>query len=343
MSLQAAQNQHYVPKFILRNFLGNPHKEQVHVFSKKSGKGFTTSINNIMAERRFHEFRIGDHYLASFEESVCHIEEMLLPAYQSVVEHQRFDVTPEQKANLSVFVAFQMLRTRSQRDQFVQLEQQLAEKFATTGDKIEQIEGFTPLTPETLTHQHIQFMKEAFGDFAQIIASKDFLLMAAPKGRTFYLSDNPVTLHNSEPTDGFLGNMGLQCRGIEIYLPLSAKLMLAAWCPSILAGVRERRAEQRRMLASAVLSPAMNRADANPQLLEQLKQLHSMGNAASELLASFEAGTPVAVSEENMDFQNSLQVGQAREHIVCQQADFELARRFTREFGSGHGRRLSLA
>lgn len=118
MPNQAAQNQHYVPKFILRNFLSDPAKEQVHVFSKKRGKGFTTSIKNVMAERRFHDFQVSENYLASFEDSVGKIEDMVLPAYREVVKNKRLDVSPEQKASLSVFVAFQMLRTRAQRDQF---------------------------------------------------------------------------------------------------------------------------------------------------------------------------------------------------------------------------------
>ena len=52
----AAQNQHYVPQFILRQFLSNQKKEQVTVFDKKTGKIFITGIRNIMAERRFNNF-----------------------------------------------------------------------------------------------------------------------------------------------------------------------------------------------------------------------------------------------------------------------------------------------
>lgn len=132
------------------------------------------------------------------------------------------------------------------------------------------MDGLAPLTPEKLTHQHIEFMKSACGEFAQSIAAKDFLLMAAPHNRAFYLSDNPVNLHNSEPTDGFWGNMGLECTGIEIYVPLSSKLVLAAWCPSILAKIRARRAEQRLPLATTILSPALLRGGRNSELSDQL-------------------------------------------------------------------------
>ena len=342
MEPQAAQNQHYVPKFILRNFLCNSKKEQVHVFSKKTEKGFITSIKNIMAERRFHEFQIGDDSLASFEEAVCRVEDRILPAYQSVVEHNRFDGTAEQKEVLSVFIAFQMLRTRSKRDDFEQLARQLGEKIAEIADFEPPFDDLSP-PAETLTQMHLQLMWESAGDLADAIASKDFLLMAAPQGRSFYLSDNPVTLYNSGPANSAYGNIGLLCRGIEIFLPLSAGLALAAWCPSLLAEVRERRAGHRRLAATAVLSSKLNGKTPGFDVQRQILALEASRGEDDALIASFENGAPISLTFENMDFYNSLQVSHAREFVVCKQADFELARRFTSEFGGGRGRRLILS
>jgi len=339
----AAQNQHYVPKFILRNFLANPKKEQVHVFSKSSGRGFTTSIKNIMAERRFHEFSIDENYLASFEESVCRVEDMLLPAYRSVIENRRFDGIPEQKAHLAMLVAFQFLRTRSQRDQFAHMERQLADHLKERGGSIEDIEGYEPLTDDVLREQHIRFMRDAAGQFAQIIGAKDFLLLAAPKGRQFYLSDNPVTIHNSQPQDGFYGNMGLACEGIEIYMPLTSDLQLCAWCPSILGNMKAKNAESNRQLATVILSPAMVSV-ANPTLLqEQLEQLRKHRATIEDTLTRAAEGVPLSANSENMDFQNALQVGQAREHLICQKADFDLAKRFMVENPNSTGRRFSIS
>lgn len=339
----AAQNQHYVPKFILRNFLSNPKKEQVHVFSKSSGRGFPTSIKNIMAERRFHEFKIDENYLASFEESVCRVEDMLLPAYRSVIENRSFDGTPEQKAHIAILVAFQFLRTRSQRDQFVDMERQLAEHLEQHGGSIEDIEGYEPLTDDALREQHIRFMRDAAGDFAQIIGAKDFLLLEAPKGRHFYLSDNPVTIHNRQPSDGFFGNMGLACEGIEIYMPLTSDLQLCVWCPSLLGNMRERNAESKRQLATALLSPAMVGVTDPTSLTEQLHQLREFRATIEDTLNRVAEGVPLSASNENMDFQNALQVGQAREHLICQKADFDLAKRFMTEYPDSKGRRISIS
>ncbi len=339
----AAQNQHYVPKFILRNFLSNPKKEQVQVFSKSSGKGFTTSIRNIMAERRFHEFSINENYLASFEESVCRVEDMLLPAYRSVIENRRLDGTSEQKAHLAMLIAFQFLRTRSQRDHFVDMERQLAEHLEQHGGSIEDIEGYEPLTDDVLREQHITFMRDVAGDFAQIIGAKDFLLLEAPKGRRFYLSDNPVTIHNNQPNDGFYGNMGLACEGIEIYMPLTSDLQLCAWCPSLLGNMREKSAESNRQLATAILSPAMVRVADRILMMEQLKQLREYRTTIEDTLKRAAEGIPLLANSENMDFQNALQVRQAREHLICQKADFDLAKRFMAKYPASKGRCVSVS
>jgi len=159
---QPAQNQHYVPKFILRNFLSNVKKEQVHVFQKSTGRVFPTSVRNIMAERRFYEFRIDENYLASFEKSVCRVEEVLLPAYRSVIENRRFDGTREQKEYLAMLLAFQFLRTRSQRDQFEDIERYLAKKCEAHGYSIADIEGYEPLTDDELTKRHINYLRKAW-------------------------------------------------------------------------------------------------------------------------------------------------------------------------------------
>ena len=67
----AAQNQHYVPKFVLRQFLTEGDGGRVHVYDKHTDRAFVTSIRNIMAERRFNEFAFDEDYIASFEPVAC--------------------------------------------------------------------------------------------------------------------------------------------------------------------------------------------------------------------------------------------------------------------------------
>lgn len=136
-------------KFILRNFLSNPDKEQVSVFSKKSKSGFRTSIKNIMAERRFYEFRISKGYIASFEGGMGRIEDVVLPEYRRLIQNRTLTSDPECRGKQALLIAFQSLRTRAMRDTFEDMETQISAKLEQMGGSIEQLEGYTP--PDTRT------------------------------------------------------------------------------------------------------------------------------------------------------------------------------------------------
>lgn len=337
-----AQNQHYVPKFILRNFLSDEAKEQVSVFSKRTRKGFVTSIRNIMAERRFHEFAIDDEFIASFEEGICKIEDMVLPAYRNVLQNRRLDNTVEEKANLAVFIAFQMIRTRQQRQQFADIEAQLSEHLKKRGANIEDIEGYTPLTEERLTQEHIEFIKHSTGEFAQIIAQKDFVLLQAARGRSFYLGDNPVCLHNNEPRAPFQGNVGLAVKGIEIYLPMSADLMLAAWCPSLIEGIRRER-DRQNLVHKGELLQRLGRGEITAEQMRWQRSIaEDMQKPVDTMLDCFATGRPSLLQDASMDYCNSLQMSFAREFVICKRGDFKLAKRFTDEFPNSTGMRATI-
>ena len=208
--VQGAQNQHYVPKFVRRNFLSNQEKEQVSVFTKSTGNGFDTSIKNIMAERRFHDFNIDDDFIASFEESICRIEDQVLPTYQKIVENRQLDFTEDERANLALLISFQFLRTRAHRDMISRMESELVEHVENMGGKAEKIEGYEPLTDDRLKAQLIALLRKSILEYTKIIAGKDFLLMSAAKGRSFYLADNPVCLHNYASWSGTIYRFSLR-------------------------------------------------------------------------------------------------------------------------------------
>src|ERR1700755_2511985 len=110
------QNQHYVPKFILRQFCANSDTERVAVYDKQSDKTFVTSIRNVMAENRFNDFLFDDDWIVSFEPIACAAEDQVLPTYKKLLERRRLDNSPQEKAALAFFVAFQFLRTKGHRD-----------------------------------------------------------------------------------------------------------------------------------------------------------------------------------------------------------------------------------
>lgn len=329
----AAQNQHYVPKFILRQFLADEENERVNVYDKHKDQTFVTSIKNVMAERRFNDFKFGDNWTASFEPIACAAEDQVLPAYREVVQQRRLSDDPEQKAALAVLIAFQFLRTKAHRDRWQSLEEETVKMVEAAGGRMQDVqgwEGWEPSTEDTLKREHIGAIRGSLQEFAQIIVSKDFVLAEPAPGRSFYLGDNPVSLANARDFEPY-GNLGIAVPGIEIYMPLAADLMLCAWCPSILADIRERhddgkrqrRAELLRQVVAGQMSPAEMK-----QLLEQFEPLE---RTHEELLRVTAEGRPVSSSSENMDYYNGLQTTWAYRYVISRDGDFSLAERANRE------------
>jgi hypothetical protein len=329
----AAQNQHYVPKFILRQFLSDEQKERVTVYDKHQDKSFVTSIRNVMAERRFNDFVFEDEWFATFEPIASGAENMVLPAYRRVLEERRLAQEPEQKAALAFLLAFQFLRTKAHRDRWQHLEDGLQARIEAMGGRMQDLKGWEEWQPNDEDHlkrSHILNIQHCIGDFTRIMATKDFFLAEAAPGRSFYLGDNPVSLHNERDLKPY-GNLGLAVPGIEIYLPLSADLLLGAWCPSIVRELRsqlhllrERKTQMLAMVMAGKLSPKVMR--------ETLQAMQPHEDDTKGLVEAVEAGRPLDQNADNMDFYNSLQTQFASRYVVCQKADFALASRYNLEF-----------
>lgn len=341
-----SQNQHYVPKFILRQFLADTDGERVAVYDKQTDKTFVTSIRNVMAENRFNDFLFDDDWIVSFEPFACAAEDQVLPTYRRVLETRRLGNSPQEKAALALLIAFQLLRTKANRNSWQQVEELIVAKVEEGGGKMQDVQGWEdwqPATENSLKRDHLLSIRKSIGDFAQIIATKDFLLAAPAEGRSFYLGDNPVCLNNMQ-TFGPHGNLGLAVTGIEIYMPLASDLLLCAWCPSILSTLRsdyEKVVRQRRCDAVGQVMAGKMTAQEMKELMEQFG---AADEPAASLLSAAAESRPVSSTGENMDYLNSLQTSFASRYVVCQQADFGLAQRFCRENPDARrGHRLAVA
>lgn len=325
-----AQKHHYVPKLIIRNFLFDKKREYVRVYDKKENKEFTTSIVNIMAERRFHDF-IFDDFIVSFENIAGKIEEIILPAYRSVIQSKKLTGEPEEKGALALLMAFQFIRTRAARDRWKQMDDILREKIESMGGSIEDMEGYEPPTENNLTKIHVLQMKEAVAEFAPIIAQKNFALMLAPKRRTFYLGDNPVVLHNENDFRPY-GNIGLAVKGIQIFLPLTSDIVLCAFCPSIAQGLLEemtkRIDERNNIIATKVLSGEIFVSQVErirEQFLEEDQKFF-------RTISTFDECGLILAQDEHVEFINSLQSMYAKRFVICAKGDLRLAREHNAEF-----------
>jgi hypothetical protein len=318
----AAENQHYVPQFILRQFLSVPDKEQVSVYDKHSDRTFTTSVRNVMAERRFNDFDFED-MIVSFEPIACRIEDISLPAYKKVIESRMLDNSPEDRAALGFLIAFQLVRTKAFRDQFKSITELVEGKASSIGIAIQDMEGYEPPTEEVIKKQHLMMIQDLIGTFAGDIATKIMFLVEPPSGRSFYLGDNPVSMHNLRVFE-HIGNIGVAVPGIEIYMPLSSNLLLCAYCPTVISDMHAHLTKARQEAFSQVMSGRLNPHYFNTEFARATSN-------ARRLSTAIDTGTPLQADDSNMDFYNSLQTAFAFRYIICQASDFNLARKFNKE------------
>jgi hypothetical protein len=337
-----AQNQHYVPKFILRQFLADAVKEQVHVYDKHTDRSFTTSIKNIMAERRFNDFVFED-WIVSFEGIACGIENIILPCYQRVIERRKLNGTPQEKVDLAYLIAFQMLRSKAQREFGVALEDEIRQRIEAEGGKLEDIKGWAPSTEGSVKQEHLTFIREHISEFATQIAQKDFVLIAGMPTRSFYLGDNPVCLHN-ERDFGPYGNLGLAVEGIQIFMPLSADLLVGAWCPTVAAESRQLLENAKKAIEREALAAVMAGRMTASQMRDHLDQSRNQFRVAEDIHRAIGNGSPIETIDATMDFYNSLQLSYSHRYVISREGDFSFARRHNKDFPERrYGRRPQVA
>lgn len=300
-----AKVQHYVPQFLLRNF-GNGKKDQVWVYDKSSARSFPSNTKNVASESRFYDFEYQGQTI-SLEPWLAKLEGEARSVIRFILETDSVaKLADEQKGTLAAFLAVQLTRTKTFREQWDAFPRLLREHFQRNGDQVElgsQAEELTQdIHANDLKEQTARVIYTAPETYAAHFLNKDWVLAATTRKAPFLLSDNPLTRQNMIDRPG-RGNIGLALPGIEIYFPLSPTRALAMWCPSLIETVHRG--------ALALISRTGSTAAPDP---------HGVISISKALLM----GIPIQYSPENVENFNSLQVIWSERYIFSTVNDFQL-------------------
>ena len=326
----AAQHQHYVPKLLLRGFLsGDPEravKEQVHVLDLEAGKSFPTSIDNIMGERRFNEFWVDDDVLATIEPWTGRIESHLAPIIERIRARKTLERTPEEIANLAFLMAFQFVRTKGMRLMPERIDAQLRRHVKRMGFDQAKVDGLMNLDEEGLKKEHIRHQVQNLEKYVEIMAEKEFFLMTPPDGRSFYIGDHPVVLHNDEPRTVHTGHLGIGAAYIQIYLPLSSDVLLCAYDKAVLGQMMKASDEARnKEVAGYALSKLIAGEISAAQMKQAIDAARDLDPVAA-MIKAIRTGQPMAVGPEQVQCYNSLQAFFAHRFVIDPDDSFAVAR-----------------
>ena len=224
------KQQHYVPQLLLRNFARPDNKDQVFTFEKATSKVYSTSINKTGSANRYNEVEIRsgvvlEHALGSMECDAA-------PVFAEIIRTKRLDrLTDEQRYKVSLFIAIQIGRTPTFREEMAQFSRALGERI---GKANWEAWKFEPVSKEDLKWSTAMFAAKS-QDMAQFIYDKVWFLHEATGSDRFVIGDHPVAQwHSRNMTGNHYYVPPPQEPGCQMNLPISPKLTLSLWCPTIL-------------------------------------------------------------------------------------------------------------
>tara|TARA_R110002049_G_scaffold133887_1_gene293269 strand:+ start:65 stop:979 length:915 start_codon:yes stop_codon:yes gene_type:complete len=283
-------NDHYVPQFLLRRFCNDDGR--LHVFDKWNDRSFVSSTRNVASEKGFYDVKLDDE-IVSFEPLLSTFENAALEALNAVVENNSLAVLSDaDRVNVAYFLAIQTLRTRAQREMLAQMDQGMRDTLPFKGVAPEDLPDDFYRNGEQLKADSVLHLPMA-EEFVPHFLAKDWCLNAPPAGATFFVSDHPVVRRNIHPPPSFMGNNGIASEGIQIYLPLSADLILCMLCPTLITPFREQQKE----------------------LTEPIP-----------ILTAIDTGRAFVIPAECVTYCNSLQVAYSERFVFSCNDDFSLAK-----------------
>ncbi|MCH8043291.1 MAG: DUF4238 domain-containing protein [Planctomycetes bacterium] len=293
------KNQHYVPQFLLRNFLDDTNS-RIHAFDKLSGSSFSVSPRNVAAEGGFYDY---DGKQDSLEPLLSRLEAKVSAIINGIIKHESLaQLTRDDRIWLSLFAAVQQLRVKGIRHKLKSMNagirRVLQERGIDPGDVVPEMND-DDIKRQCLSH--IQMAKE----FSQHYFDKLWILQRAPDNSPFYTSDNPIALHNLIKSPG-RGNLGIISPGVEIYLPISKQFSICFFCKSMFHAMRQE-------LCNAEV--IRKRFGCCPDLAPFEKIIKLM-----------ESGDPDLLLPDNVIHQNSLQVLQSSRFVFSSNDNFDLVR-----------------
>ena len=304
MSNIEPKKQHYVPQFLLKNFsIGK--KEHIHIFDIKARKSFTANVKNTGHENNFYNHpREGNQ----MEFELCKLDSEVAPIINEIIEKGSIQhLTDYENELIGLFTVLQMMRVNSLRETLMDFTEIISNKLKgeviAPGSPAEAL--FESLSVQDTKEQSIDMLKQMPLDLLPYLLDKHLSLVKAPKGESFYLSDNPIVKYNNLPRTEHRGNLGLTVKGIEVHFPISPKYCISYVCSELVSEMRKA-AKQLQFEVHMGLVLTSDQADT----IQMLKNIDSKNTRI--------------LTKDNMDYYNSLQILHCSRFVYSCRRNFQL-------------------
>jgi hypothetical protein len=197
---------HYVPQFLLKNFASSSSRRNtLCVYDKVDGRVFQSSAMNVALECGFYDFpdkTAGEQ----LEADLARIESFAASNIAVVIRDRTLaSLNIKSRSEVAELVISLFFRTRSIRQQAEELDRLVQERLKELGGDPNRVKGYSPMEPGDSDLLGANLTRAASAQVA-LIADKAWVLLEAPVGSHFFLSDSPLTMTNTlnkESLDGY--------------------------------------------------------------------------------------------------------------------------------------------
>lgn len=325
----SSERHHFVPQFILRNFsFRRKRADKIFILDKKSDKSFEMPVAEFASRNNFNSLFIGELFI-SLEGYFCDIENSVAPIISNILLNRNISgLSLSDKKAISIFVASLLLRGIQLRNDISVVlnrmhEISCNENWGNLGN-LGNSSYYEKAIHEASKKISLKLHLERVLNLSEMLREKDMILLESAGGE-FYFSDNPIALHNDNDF-GPYGNLGVMLPGIQVNFPISSKLTLSYWCPTVARNLIRQLGTNNNF---KFLLKNTNRTllYKNDDVDECISGLNGSNEKIGKILSSIGNGIPLLCSIDVIEHLNFLQIAQSHRYIASRSNGFEFARR----------------
>lgn len=254
---------HYIPQFYLRGFADPSNTNHILRYTKDKTELISLSIKDACVQSHYYSFTMPDgsresemaeNFFQSIEDDAARIVRKI---------ESRTELTQDESAYFSHFIAFQLTRVPAFRNwilkskaslmkRVMQFSASYKESFDTMVKNVCEREG-VEIVPDNFREfclngnydveypeeTSLQFILKLALDIAKIVYDMNWGFVHTPSGSYFLTSDNPVSLADSSRNSDFPFGIGLTDTNVELTFPLTKEIcFLGSWQNNIIGHVK---------------------------------------------------------------------------------------------------------
>ncbi|QUX92629.1 hypothetical protein CYL31_15025 [Marinomonas sp. A3A] len=276
---------------------------------------FPSNTKNVASENGFYNFTLENGGKYTWEVALSELEGKASLIIEKIIDDKSLNgLSDEQRFSLALFLAVQFVRTKDVREYFkdmvLKISGEISSRFGDMHNLFSEDCIKDIVSDESLKRYTAESLSDVKETYLPHFLNKIWTLYEAPKGESFYIGDNPVSMFNFLPSHQFGGsNIGLALKGIEIYLPISSKYSIALLCPQMISD----------------LAGKVKVARSQNSVMFDREEINKKVSETEKLLSNILSGNAHKIDPENVTHCNSLQVMYSNSYVFSSMKNFNLA------------------